>query len=151
MSKGLNKVQIIGHLGADPDVRSTNNGAHVANISVATTESWSDRESGERKERTEWHRVVFFGKLAEIVRDYLGKGQQVYVEGRLRTRKWQDQSGNDRYSTEILGDNMQMLGGSPSAGSSAPSSSPAGPSRQQQSAPEPMADTGGLDGIDDPF
>lgn len=154
MSRGLNKVQIIGRLGGEPDIRSTNNGASVANISVATSEVWIDRETQERNEQTEWHRVVFFGKLADVIRQYLGKGDQVYVEGKLRTRKWQDQNGNDRYTTEILGNDMQMLGGSSSRGS-APrtegSGGGGGPASSPQSTPEPVADTGGLDGIDDPF
>ncbi|MDH3282714.1 MAG: single-stranded DNA-binding protein, partial [Gammaproteobacteria bacterium] len=102
---------LVGHLGRDPEVRYSANGAAIANVSVATSESWKDKQSGETQERTEWHRVVFFGRLAEIVAEYLKKGSQVYVEGRLQTRKWQDQSGNDRYTTEIVASDMQMLGG----------------------------------------
>ena len=110
MGKGVNKVIIVGRLGDDPTVRYMPSGDAVANISVATTESWKDKVTGQQQERTEWHRVCFFGKLAEIVRDYLKKGSQVYVEGSLRTRKWQDKdSGQDRYSTEIIADEMQML------------------------------------------
>lgn len=108
---GVNKVIIVGHLGNDPEVRTMPNGDAVANISVATSESWNDRNTGERREVTEWHRIVFYRRQAEICGEYLRKGSQVYVEGRLRTRKWQDQNGQDRYTTEIQGDVMQMLGG----------------------------------------
>ena len=111
MARGINKVILVGNLGNDPDIRYTAGGAAIANISLATTDSWRDKESGEQQERTEWHRVVFFGRLAEIVGEYLKKGSQVYVEGRLQTRKWQDKSGNDRYTTEIVANEMQMLGG----------------------------------------
>ncbi|MBX9604916.1 MAG: single-stranded DNA-binding protein [Gammaproteobacteria bacterium] len=111
MARGLNKVMLIGNLGADPEVRYTAGGSAVANIRLATAEAWRDRESGEQQERTEWHRVVFFGKLAEIVEQYVKKGSQLYVEGRIQTRKWQDKDGNERYSTEIVASDMQMLGG----------------------------------------
>ena len=111
MARGVNKVILVGNLGNDPDIRYTAGGAAVANISLATTDSWKDKESGEQQDRTEWHRIVFFGRLAEIVGEYLRKGSQVYVEGRLQTRKWQDKSGNDRYTTEIVANEMQMLGG----------------------------------------
>ena len=107
---GINKVIIVGHLGNDPEMRSMPNGEAVANISVATSEAWTDKNTGERREVTEWHRIVFYRKLAEICGQYLKKGAQVYIEGRLRTRKWQDQNGQDRYTTEIQGDVMQMLG-----------------------------------------
>ena len=110
MARGINKVIVLGNLGADPDARYMPNGNAVTNISVATSESWKDKESGDRQERTEWHRVVFFGRLAEIVSEYLKKGSQVYVEGRLRTRKWEDKEGNDRWTTEIVANEMQMLG-----------------------------------------
>jgi single-strand DNA-binding protein len=110
MARGINKVILVGNLGNDPDVRYTAGGAAVSNVSIATSESWKDRETGEPQEKTEWHRVVFFGKLAEIVAEYLKKGSQVYVEGRLQTRKWQDKEGNDRYTTEIVANEMQMLG-----------------------------------------
>ncbi|WP_445401424.1 single-stranded DNA-binding protein [Zobellella sp. An-6] len=119
-NRGINKVILIGHLGQDPEVRYMPNGNAVANITLATSETWRDKQSGEQKERTEWHRVVFFGKLAEIAGEYLRKGSQVYVEGRLQTRKWQDQSGQDRYTTEVvvdMGGVMQMLGGRPQGGS----------------------------------
>lgn len=106
---GVNKVIIVGHLGNDPEMRSMPNGDAVANISVATSETWSDRNTGELREITEWHRIVFYRRQAEICGEYLRKGSQVYVEGRLRTRKWQDQNGQDRYTTEIQGDVLQML------------------------------------------
>ncbi|MGE0859147.1 MAG: single-stranded DNA-binding protein [Gammaproteobacteria bacterium] len=116
MARGLNKVMLIGNLGADPEVRYTAGGSAVANIRLATAEAWRDRDSGEQQERTEWHRVVFFGKLAEIVEQYVKKGSQLYVEGRLQTRKWQDKDGNERYTTEIVASEMQMLGGRGGAG-----------------------------------
>ena len=109
MARGINKVILIGNLGQDPEVRYTQGGAAVANVSVATSESWKDKQTGQPQERTEWHRVVFFSRLAEIVGEYLKKGSKVYVEGSLRTRKWQDQSGQDRYTTEIVAREMQML------------------------------------------
>ncbi|HEY7841220.1 MAG TPA: single-stranded DNA-binding protein [Gammaproteobacteria bacterium] len=111
MARGINKVILIGNLGDDPEVRYTQGGSAVANVRLATTESWKDKESGEKQERTEWHRVVFFGRLAEIVAEYLKKGSQVYVEGSIRTNKWQDKEGKDRYTTEIIANEMQMLGG----------------------------------------
>ena len=111
MTRGINKVILVGNLGKDPDVRYTAGGAAVSNITLATTSSWRDKESGEQQEKTEWHRVVFFSRLAEIVAEYLRKGAQVYIEGRLQTRKWQDKEGNDRYTTEIVANEMQMLGG----------------------------------------
>lgn len=106
---GVNKVIIVGRLGNDPEIRTMPNGEAVANISVATSESWNDKNTGERREVTEWHRIVFYRRQAEVVGEYLRKGSQIYVEGRLRTRKWQDQNGQDRYTTEIQGDVMQML------------------------------------------
>ena len=130
MARGINKVMLIGNLGNDPDIRYTASGAAVANISLATAESWRDKESGEQQERTEWHRIVFFGRLAEIVGEYLRKGSQIYVEGRLQTRKWQDKEGNDRYTTEIVANEMQMLG-SRSGGGASYDSAPA------QNTPEP--------------
>jgi single-strand DNA-binding protein len=134
MARGVNKVILIGNLGSDPDVRYTASGAAVANISLATAESWRDKESGEQQERTEWHRVVFFGRLAEIVAEYLKKGSQIYVEGRLQTRKWQDKEGKDRYSTEIVASEMQMLG-SRSGGSSNQSSMDQTPPHDDDTAP----------------
>lgn len=111
MARGVNKVILIGNLGADPEVRYMPSGGAVANVRLATNESWKDKQSGEMQERTEWHRVVFFGRLGEVVGEYLKKGSQVYVEGRLQTRKWQDKDGQDRYTTEIVANDMQMLGG----------------------------------------
>ncbi len=111
MARGVNKAILIGNLGRDPEIRYSPSGAAVANVNIATTDSWRDKQSGEQQERTEWHRIVFFGRLAEIVGEYLKKGSQVYVEGRIQTRKWQDKEGNDRYTTEIVANDMQMLGG----------------------------------------
>ncbi len=113
-SRGVNKVILVGNLGQDPEVRHMPNGGAVANITLATSESWRDKQTGETKDKTEWHRVVLFGKLAEVAGEYLRKGSQVYIEGSLQTRKWQDQSGQDRYTTEVVvnvGGTMQMLGG----------------------------------------
>ncbi|CAK6616224.1 single-stranded DNA-binding protein [Providencia stuartii] len=113
-SKGVNKVILIGHLGQDPEIRYMPAGGAVANLTLATSESWRDKQSGEMREKTEWHRVCIFGKLAEVAGEYLKKGSQVYIEGSLQTRKWQDQSGQDRYTTEVvvnIGGSMQMLGG----------------------------------------
>ena len=106
----VNKVILIGNLGRDPETRYTADGAAITNITIATSDRWKDKSSGEMKEATEWHRVAFFGRLAEIAGEYLKKGRPVYVEGRLRTRKWQDKDGQDRYTTEVIADNMQMLG-----------------------------------------
>ena len=112
MARGVNKAIIVGNLGNDPEIRYTSGGAAIANITVATSESWKDKNSGEKQERTEWHRVVFFGKLAEIAGEYLRKGSQVYIEGRIQTDKYQDkETGKDRYSTSIVANEMQMLGG----------------------------------------
>ncbi len=111
MARGINKVILIGNLGADPDTRHTAGGNAVTNLSVATSESWRDRQTGEQRENTEWHRVVLFGKLGEIAGEYLRKGSKVYLEGRLQTRKWQDRDGNDRWTTEIIANEMQMLDG----------------------------------------
>jgi single-strand DNA-binding protein len=116
MARGINKVILIGHLGADPETRAMPSGMTVANMRLATTESWKDKQSGEQQERTEWHNVALFGRLGEIAAEYLRKGSQVYIEGRLRTRKWQDKEGRDRYTTEIVGSEMQMLGGRGGAG-----------------------------------
>jgi single-strand DNA-binding protein len=111
MARGVNKVILVGNLGKDPEMKYTASGAAIANITVATSESWNDKQSGEKQEKTEWHRVVFFRRLAEIVGEYLRKGSQVYIEGKLQTRKWQDQNGQDRWTTEVVGNEMQMLGG----------------------------------------
>ncbi|OAI47812.1 single-stranded DNA-binding protein [Gammaproteobacteria bacterium SCGC AG-212-F23] len=110
MARGINKVILIGNLGRDPEVRYTPTGAAVANVTLATSESWKDKQTGETQERTEWHRVVFYNRLGEIAGEYLRKGSKIYIEGRLRTNKWQDKTtGQDRYTTEIIADNMQML------------------------------------------
>ena len=111
MSRGINKVILVGNLGQDPETRNMPSGGAVTNISIATSEQWKDKQSGEQKERTEWHKVAFFGRLAEIAAEYLSKGSQVYVEGKLRTRKWQDREGSDRWTTEVIADELQMLGG----------------------------------------
>jgi single-strand DNA-binding protein len=110
MARGVNKVILVGNLGADPETRSMPSGMTVTNIRIATSESWKDKASGAQQERTEWHNIALFGRLGEIAAEYLRKGSQVFVEGKLRTRKWQDKTGNDRYTTEIIADNMQMLG-----------------------------------------
>ncbi|WP_087016744.1 single-stranded DNA-binding protein [Thaumasiovibrio subtropicus] len=161
-SRGINKVILVGNLGNDPEIRYMPNGGAVANITVATSESWRDKNTGEQREKTEWHRVALFGKLAEVAGEYLRKGSQVYIEGQLQTRKWQDQSGQDRYTTEVVvqGFNgvMQMLGGRQGGGQGAPMGGqqqggwgqpqqPMGgqpqnqgfaPQQQQQSAPAPQ-------------
>lgn len=136
---GLNKVQIIGHLGADPDQRFMPSGKAVTNIRIATSETWKDKQSGDRKEKTEWHSVVAFEKLAEIMAEYLRKGSKVYVEGKLQTRKWQDKDGKDRYTTEIIASQMLMLDGKQQGGER--------PARQEQQRPAAPADDGG--GFDD--
>lgn len=128
MAKGVNKVILIGNLGGDPEVRYMPSGGAVTNVTLATSESWKDKQTGEQQDRTEWHRVVFFNRLAEIAGEYLRKGSKLYVEGSLRTRKWQDQAGVERYTTEIVGNEMQMLDARPAgAGASAMPQS-----RQQQ-------------------
>ncbi len=111
MARGVNKVILVGNLGADPETRSMPSGMSVTNIRIATSESWKDKASGAQQERTEWHSIALFGRLGEVAAEYLRKGSQVFVEGKLRTRKWQDKQGNERYTTEIIADNMQMLGG----------------------------------------
>ena len=111
MARGVNKVILVGNLGADPETRSMPSGMTVTNIRIATSESWKDKTSGAQQERTEWHSIALFGRLGEIAAEYLRKGSQVFIEGKLRTRKWQDKQGNDRFTTEIIADNMQMLGG----------------------------------------
>jgi single-strand DNA-binding protein len=111
MARGVNKVILVGNLGGDPETRSMPSGMTVTNIRIATSESWKDKASGAQQERTEWHSIALFGRLGEIAAEYLRKGSQVFIEGKLRTRKWQDKQGNDRFTTEIIADNMQMLGG----------------------------------------
>ena len=123
MARGINKVILVGNLGADPEVRYMPSGSAVTNARIATTDNWKDKQTGEQQERTEWHQVVFFNRLAEIAGEYLKKGSQVYVEGRLQTRKWQDKTGNDRYTTEIVANEMQMLGGRGGGGASSSSTS----------------------------
>ena len=110
MSRGVNKVILVGNLGQKPDMKYTRSNTAVANLSLATSESWKDKDSGDLKTKTEWHRVVYFGKLAEIAEQYLDKGSKVYIEGKLQTRKWQDQAGNDRKTTKVLGQELTMLG-----------------------------------------
>jgi single-strand DNA-binding protein len=131
----VNKVILVGNLGADPETRYLPSGDAITNIRVATTDTWKDKASGEKKEQTEWHRVAFFGKLAEIAGQYLRKGSQVYIEGSLRTRKWQDKDGQDRYTTEIRADTMQMLGSRQGMGEAPPreSAPPSSGARRQES------------------
>jgi len=138
-SRGVNKVILVGNLGQDPEVRYMPNGGAVAKITLATSESWRDKQTGENKEVTEWHRVVLFGKLAEVAGEYLRKGSQVYIEGQLRTRKWQDQGGQERYTTEVLvnvGGVMQMLGGKQES-SGKPQPQPQ-PQQQRNNRPAPQ-------------
>ncbi|MBQ0326269.1 MULTISPECIES: single-stranded DNA-binding protein [Morganellaceae] len=138
--RGVNKVIIVGNLGQDPELRAMQNGGSVANISIATSETWRDKQTGEQREKTEWHRVVFFGKLADVVGEYLHKGSQIYIEGQLSTRKWQDQSGTDRYTTEIVvnpasGGTMQMLGSAPASGQQQNQQNPRQANNQPNNAP----------------
>jgi single-strand DNA-binding protein len=119
MARGVNKVILVGNLGKDPETRYMPSGSAVTNLTLATSESWKDKQSGEAQERTEWHKVAMFGRLAEIAAEYLRKGSQVYIEGKLRTRKWQDKEGKDRWTTEIVADEMQMLGSKGGGGASA--------------------------------
>lgn len=148
--RGVNKVILLGNLGKDPEVKYMPNGNAVANITLATSETWSDKNSGEKQEKTEWHRVVFFGKLAEIVGQYLKKGSKVYIEGKLQTRKWQGQDGQDKYTTEVIvdiGGTMQMLDGRGESGGFAPAQSTqqSAPTRQSSQPATAMVD----DGFDD--
>jgi single-strand DNA-binding protein len=135
----VNKVILVGNLGRDPETRYMPDGAAITNASLATTYGWTDKASGEKKEETEWHRIVFRGRLAEIAGEYLKKGSQVYVEGRLRTRKWQDKEGHDRYTTEIMADTMQMLGSRAGAGEprAEPAAGPKGEAKAGASAKKP--------------
>ena len=145
MSRGVNKVILVGNLGQKPEMRYTATQTAVANLSIATTESWKDKESGENRDKTEWHRVVFFGNLAEIAEKYLDKGSSVYVEGKIQTRKWQDKDGNDKWTTEVLGNQLTMLGSRPSSDSSMQSN-------DSNSSPIPEDDSGpGLSDDDIPF
>jgi single-strand DNA-binding protein len=147
MARGINKVILIGNLGVDPETRYMPSGGAVTNVRLATSESWKDKNSGEMQERTEWHRVVFFNRLAEIAAEYLRKGSKVYIEGSLRTRKWQGQDGQDRYTTEIVANEMQMLDGRATGGSAdfdspraaaAPGRQPQQPQRPSQEPPQDM-------------
>ena len=158
MARGINKVILVGNLGKDPEVRYMPSGGAVANLTIATSETWKDKQSGQNQERTEWHRVVMFNRLGEIAGEYLKKGSQVYIEGKLQTRKWQGQDGQDRYTTEIVANEMQMLGGR-SGGASDFGGAPAGgqqyqpqqqaPAQQQpQQAPQQNNNTG-FDDFDD--
>jgi len=153
MARGINKVILIGNLGADPETKYMPSGNAVTNVNIATSESWKDKQTGDLQERTEWHRVVFFNRLAEIAGEYLRKGSKVYIEGSLRTRKWQDQSGQDRYTTEIVANEMQMLDSrGDNAGSGMGGGNYNAPSRPQQApAPQQQAPQaqGGMDSFDD--
>lgn len=138
--RGVNKVILIGNLGSDPEVKYIPNGSAVANFSLATSESWTDKSSGERQERTEWHRLVLWRKLAEIAGQYLKKGGKIYVEGKLQTRSWDDQSGQKRYTTEVVVDEMQMLDGRGEGGSSSAPSGDPGPGAMENHAPQPAGE-----------
>lgn len=148
MSKGtVNKAIVIGNLGADPEIRYMQNGDAVATLSIATVEAWKDAQ-GQPQERSEWHRVTLYRKLAEIAGQYLKKGAKVYIEGRLQTRKWQDKTGQDRYTTEIIVNEMQMLGGNPGQGDSGQGQRPQGQQRPQQRQAEPEPQHGGMPDFD---
>jgi single-strand DNA-binding protein len=161
MARGINKVILVGNLGADPDTRYMPSGKAVTNIRIATSESWKDKQTGDQQERTEWHSIVLYDKLGEIAAEYLRKGSQVYIEGSLRTRKWQDKEGKDRYTTEIIGRDMQMLGGRGGAGGGGGGGGAGGgggggfggdeqprrarPAQEDRSSPPPADDGGGFD------
>lgn len=153
MARGINKVILVGNLGADPDTRYMPSGKAVTNIRIATSESWKDKQTGDQQERTEWHNVVMYDKLGEIAAEYLRKGSQVYIEGKLRTRKWQDKEGKDRYTTEVIANEMQMLGSRGGAGggmSGEPRAARPAPAENRSAAP--VADEGGGEFDDDiPF
>lgn len=150
MSRGINKAIIVGNLGQDPETRVLPSGGSVTNLSIATSESWTDRNTNQRQERTEWHRVVLFNRLAEVAAQYLRKGSKVYIEGSIRTRKWQDQSGQDRYSTEIVANNMQMLDSANNSGAQNQNYAPQ--NNYQQSQTPQNQPQGGVDFDDDvPF
>jgi len=142
MARGINKVILVGNLGADPETRYTAGGAAITRVNLATSESWRDKQSGEQQERTEWHKVVFFNRLAEIAGEYLKKGRQVYIEGSLRTNKWQDKEGQDRYTTEIIATEMQMLGGREGGGGPPAESSSGFRERSKQPQQPAVAETG---------
>ena len=154
MARGINKVILVGNLGADPDTRYMPSGKAVTNIRIATSESWKDKQTGDQQERTEWHAVTLYDKLGEIAAEYLRKGSQVYIAGSLRTRKWQDKEGKDRYTTEIIAQNMQMLGGrgggaggggGGGGGDEQPRRSSSRPAQEERSAPPPADDGGNFD------
>lgn len=149
MARGINKVILVGNLGADPETRYMPNGNAVTNVSIATSDSWKDKQTGEQQERTEWHRVVFFNRLGEIAGEYLKKGSKIYVEGAIRTRKWQDKNGQDRYSTEIVASEMQMLDSRGSAGDYSQDSSQASSAPQSAPANNPAPAPAGVDDFDD--
>jgi single-strand DNA-binding protein len=149
MARGVNKVILVGNLGKDPETRYMPNGKAVTNFSIATSESWTDKQSGDKQERTEWHNIVMFEKLAEIAAEYLRKGSQVYVEGSLRTRKWQDKEGKDRYTTEIVARDMQMLGGRGGAAGGGMGGGGGGESRQTKSVPANADERGPSGGGDE--
>jgi single-strand DNA-binding protein len=148
MARGINKVILVGHLGQDPQSRAMPSGKSVVNLRIATTDQWRDKATGENKENTEWHNVVMFDRLAEIAAEYLRKGSQVYVEGKLRTRKWQDREGQDRYTTEIVANEMQMLGGRGGGGGGGGSYERSAPAREE-SAPAGRSGPAGGDEFDD--
>jgi len=141
MARGINKVILVGTCGKDPETRYMPSGGAVTSVSIATNESWKDKKTGEKQERTEWHNVTFFNRLGEIAGEYLKKGQQVYIEGSLRTEKWQDKSGNDRYTTKVIANEMQMLGGRAAGGTGG----------GQQSQPQPSNQPAPNAPIDDSF
>jgi len=136
MANGVNKAIIVGNLGKDPEIRHAANGNQIANLTIATSEKWKDKQTGQQQEKTEWHRVCAFGKLAEIMGQYLKKGSQVYIEGKLQTRKWQDSNGQDRYTTEIVANEMQMLGGRGDSGQQGQQQGHQQQPPQQQQAPQ---------------
>ena len=156
MARGVNKVILVGNLGRDPEMKYTASGAAIANITVATSESWNDKQTNEKVEKTEWHRVVAFQRLAEIMGEYLKKGSQVYIEGKLQTRKWQDQNGQDRYTTEVVANDMKMLGSRGGDAGARPQGGGCGgfrnnPPAQQEKAPAQTGTNNDFDDDDIPF
>ena len=149
MARGVNKVILVGNLGKDPEMKYTASGTAIANITIATSESWNDKQTGEKVEKTEWHRVVAFTRLAEVIGEYLHKGSQVYIEGKLQTRKWQDQNGQDRYTTEIVANDMQMLGAK--GGDQQQQQKPAGFRDKPQASQADAKPSPGFDDDDIPF
>ena len=149
MARGINKVILVGNLGQDPQSRAMPSGKAVVNLRIATTDQWRDKQTGENKENTEWHTVVMFDRLAEVAAEYLRKGSQVYIEGKLRTRKWQDKEGNDRYSTEVVANDMQMLGGRGGGGGGGGGGYDREPASRPSQAPSGGGSGGGRDDFDD--